>query len=40
MQVVKNKCFLLNPEKQKLAQIRLVVLEKKQQLLIFDALQF
>jgi len=27
MQVVMNKCFLLNPEK-KLAQIRLVVFEK------------
>jgi len=28
MQIVMNKCFLLNPEK-KLAQIRLVVFEKK-----------
>jgi len=28
MQVVLNKYFLLNPEKKKLAQIRLVVFEK------------
>jgi len=27
MQVVMNKCFLLNPEKKKLALIRLVVFE-------------
>jgi len=28
MQVVMNKCFLLNPEKNNLAQIRLIVVEK------------
>jgi len=28
MQIVMNKCFLLNPEKKKLAQIRFVVFEK------------
>jgi len=28
MQVVMNKCFLLNPEKKNLAQIRFVVFEK------------
>jgi len=34
MQVVMNKCFLLNPEKRTLAQIRLVVFEKKNSPLI------
>jgi len=28
MQIVINKCFFLNPERKKLAQIRLVVFEK------------
>jgi len=34
MQVVMNKCFLLNCEKKKLAQIRLVVFEKNAPLIL------
>jgi len=30
MQVGMNKCFFLNPEKKKLAQIRLVVVEQNE----------
>jgi len=32
MQVVMNKCFLLNPKKNFLAHIRLVIFEKKEKM--------
>jgi len=39
MQIVVNKCFLLNPKKD-LAQVRLVVFEKNAKTANSDALQF